>query len=284
MPRWTPRFASALAVVLTLTLPAHAAIGNFARTLRVSGPVVLRVDTESGSIHVAVGPAGEVRIVGHLHAFGVAYGQPAADRVRRVLDQVPIRQAGNTITIARQLKGTSNVTIDYEITAPIGTQLEASTGDGNLRLSGLGGPVKAFTGSGNIQATGFTGRVQLRCESGGIHADLAGANDVMAHSSDGAIHIRGVNGPLLADAGSGDVRIAGRPAGDWLVHTGYGEVTLRVGDAGFVLDATTGSGWIDSQPAISTHGRQERRHVTGTVNGGGATVRVDVGAGDIEIR
>jgi hypothetical protein len=283
-----PRFVFALAAAtfaLLTPVAARAAIGTFVRTLRVSGPVVLRIQTASGYIRVMPGASGEVRIVGHLHASGMAYGQPAAERIRRVLDHLPIQQDGNSISISRHLKGTSNVVINYDITAPRGSQLEASTGSGNLRLAGLGGPLRAFTDSGSIQATGFTGHVWLRCGSGGgIDARLDGANDVMAHTADGAIRIRGVNGPLLADAGSGDIHITGRPAGDWLVHTGYGEVTLHPGDAPFALDASTSSGWIYSKEAISTHGTQERHHVTGKVNGGGPTVRVETGTGDIQIR
>ncbi|HTV82616.1 MAG TPA: DUF4097 family beta strand repeat-containing protein [Acidobacteriaceae bacterium] len=286
MRRWQPRFVSSLAALVVPVLfipPAPGAIGTFHRTLHVSGPILLRVHTASGYIHVRPGPAGEVHIVGHIHAAGVAYGQAAADRVQRVLGHPPIQQDARIITIGRHLKGTSNVVINYDITAPRGSQLEATTGSGNLRLSGLDGPLRAFTGSGNIQATDFTGHVWLRCGSGGIHADLEGANDVMARTGSGAIRIRGINGPLLADAGSGDIHVAGRPAGDWLVHTGYGEVALNVGHAPFVLEATTGSGWIYSKAAISTHCILERHHITGKGNGGGPTVRVETGYGDIRI-
>ncbi len=283
-----PRLVSMLAAlaVFVLCIPAaRAAIGTFDRTLHVSGAVVLRVRTEAGSIHVTPGPAGKVRIVGHLHASGVAYGQPAAERIERVLRRPPVRRKGDSIAIDSRLGGTTDVVIDYDITAPAGTQLQASTGSGNLRLQGVGGSLKASTGQGSIHATGFTGHVWLRSGAGGgIRATLSGSNDVMAHTSDGTIRIRGVDGPLLADAGSGDIQIAGRPAGDWLVHTGYGQVALRVGKAGFDLDASTGVGSILSEAAISTHGDVKRGHVAGKVNGGGPSVRVETGAGDIRIQ
>lgn len=274
------------ATVAGLLMPAvaRAAVGTFERTLHVSGAVVVRVSTGAGWIHVTRGPAGEVHVVGHLHARGVAYGQPAAERVERVLGHPPIHQKGGSITIDSRLAGTTNVAIDYDITAPAGTRLEASTGQGNLRLEGLGGSLKAVTGAGSIEATGFTGHVWLRSGAGGgIEATVSGSNDVMARTTDGAIRIRGVHGPLLADAGSGDIRIAGQPAGDWLVHTGYGQVTLRVGKAGFRLDASTGVGSILSEPAIGTHGDVKRGHVAGEVNGGGPRVQVETGAGDIRI-
>jgi hypothetical protein len=282
-----PRFVFVLAAlaVFTFCIPAaHGAIGTFQRTLHVSRTILLRVDTGSGSIHLEPGPAGQVHIVGHVHARGVAYGQPAAERVRRVLDHLPIEQQGDRIAISRRLKGTSNIVIDYDITVPPGSQLEATTGSGNLRLAGLGGPVKAFTSSGNIEASGFTGHVWLRCESGAIHAELEGTNEVMVHTGSGGIRIRGVNGPLLADAGSGDIHITGRPSGDWLVHTGYGQVSLDLGNAPFDLVASTANGWIASKSGISTHGVVERRRLVGKVNGGGLRVQVETGYGDIRIQ
>jgi hypothetical protein len=282
-----PRFVSALgttALMLLVPLTAHAAIGTINRTLHVSGPVVLHVHDNSGSVHVSPGAAGEVHIVGHLHASGIAYGQPAADRIQRVLDHPPIEQSGGAVTIRSHLDGTTNVAIDYDITVPARSQLEVATGSGDLRLEGLGGSLKAFTGAGSIEARGFTGHVWLRCGSGWIRAELQGSNDVMARTGDGAIRVRGVNGPLLVEAGSGDVHIAGRPAGDWLVHTGYGQVTLVLGNASFALDASTGSGSITSERAVTSQGILNRHRVAGKVNGGGPTVRVETGAGDIRIR
>ena len=61
-------------------------------------------------------------------------------------------------------------------------------------------------------------------------------------------------------------------------------MTLNTGGgAKFSLDATTGSGTIHSDPPISVHGSLERHHITGDINGGGVTVRVETGSGDIRI-
>ena len=46
-----------------------------------------------------------------------------------------------------------NVSIDYDVTAPKGTELQANSGSGDLRLQDLGGPLKANTGSGSIEAS-----------------------------------------------------------------------------------------------------------------------------------
>ena len=78
--------------------------------------------------------------------------------------------------------------------------------------------------------------------------------------------------------------VDGQPGSAWKLETGSGSVTLNTGGgAKFSLDATTGSGSIHSDPPISVHGSLERHHIMGDVNGGGVTVRVETGSGDVRI-
>lgn len=283
MQKRFPILAVTAALILLMPSVARAASGTFDRTLHVGGTVMLSVHTGSGYIHVTPGPAGVVHIVGHVQANGWGLGTSADDRVQHVVNNPPIEQTGNTITIGAHQDWLNNVSIDYEITAPRGTQLDASTGSGDLRLSDLGSSLRASTGSGDIQATGFTGHVELRSGSGDIHADLQSANDVSAHSGSGKIVVSGINGGLFAETGSGDIEVTGRPAAGWQVRSGSGDVTLNTGNAGFTLDASTGSGDVHSDPSITTHGSLGRHHVSGEVNGGGPTVRISTGSGDIRI-
>jgi hypothetical protein len=262
---------------------ALAADGTFDKTLHVSGQVMLSVGTGSGYIHVTPGTTSEVHIIGHVHANGWGMGASADDRVKQVVNNPPIEQTGNIVTIGRHQDWIRNVSIDYDITAPKGTQLEANSGSGDLRLQDLGGPLKANTGSGTIDAGGFTGRVLLQTGSGDIRAGLQSANDVRATTGSGSIHLQGVDGTLFAETGSGDIEIGGHPNSDWKLETGSGSVTLNVGDSRFTLDASTGSGSVHSDPPISTHGALERHHIQGDINGGGPTVRIQTGSGDIRI-
>jgi hypothetical protein len=282
MQKQFPLLTTAL-LVLLLPAVARAATGTFDRTLHVNGTVMLSVHTGSGYIHVTPGPAGEVHIAGHVEANGWGFGASDEARVQRVVNAPPIEQDGNIVTIGGHEDWLNNVSIDYDITAPRGSQLEAGTGSGDLRLSDLGSSLQAETGSGDIEASGFTGHVELRSGSGDVHADLQSANDVSAHSGSGKIVISGVNGTLFAETGSGDIQITGRPAAGWQLRSGSGDVTLNVGNAPFTLDASTGSGDIHSDPSISTHGSLGHHHISGDLNGGGPTVRVETGSGDIRI-
>lgn len=278
-----------LAVAALAASPAMmlAADGTFDKTLHVSGSVELSVATGSGYIHVSPGSDSEVHIIGHVHAnhwsgWGDGGGSPE-DRVKQVVSNPPIEQSGNTINVGKHTSY-HNVSIDYDITTPKGTNLEANSGSGDLHLTDIGGSLKANTGSGTIEATGISGRVLLGTGSGDIRAEMHAAPDVKAETGSGSIKLRGVNGGLFAETGSGDIDVEGQPGTNWKLETGSGSVTLDTGGrAKFSLDATTGSGSVHSDPPITTHGSLERHHVTGDINGGGPTVRVETGSGDVRI-
>ena len=277
--RWA---AAALALALT---PAalFAAEGTFDKTLNVSGTANLNVSTGSGYIHITPGPAGSIHIVGHVHSSMGWLSGSSDENVRRVTDNPPIVQSGNDIEVGQHTHF-ENVSIDYVITAPRGTNVEANSGSGDLNISNLGGPLKAGTGSGTIEANDLTGNVTLSAGSGDIRAMMNGANYVKAETGSGTIRLQGVTGGLYAETGSGDIDVSGQPGSGWKLETGSGSVTLNTGgNAHFTLDASTGSGDVRSDPPISTHGSLDRHHVTGDINGGGPIVRVETGSGDVRI-
>jgi DUF4097 and DUF4098 domain-containing protein YvlB len=126
--------------------------------------------------------------------------------------------------------------------------------------------------------------VALDPGSGDIKGELNSPSSTKAQTGSGSIRINGVVGGLKAGTGSGDIEIQGQPTSDWKLETGSGSVTLGVGNAHFSLDASTGSGTVHSDPPITTHGSLEKHHIMGDINGGGPTVRVETGSGDIRIK
>lgn len=276
-------WAALLALAIT---PAAllASEGTFDKTLPVSGAVNLNVGTGSGYIHITPGSDGSVHIIGHVHSGnGLFSGSSSDQRVREVTDNPPIVQNGNSIEVGKNTHY-QNISIDYVITAPRGTTLEANSGSGDLNISNLGGPLKAGTGSGDIEANDLSGDVALNTGSGDIRAQMNNAHYVKAETGSGTIHLQGVTGGLYAETGSGDIEIGGQPGDGWKLETGSGTITLNTGSqAHFTLDASTGSGDVHSDPPMTTHGSTDKHHVTGDINGGGPVVRVETGSGDIRI-
>jgi Putative adhesin len=302
------RAAAATLVAMTMCLPAaFAAEKSFDRTLSVNGPVTLRVSTGSGYIRVSPGSDNQVHIVGHVKSGNSWWGGSSDDAVAKVAANPPIDQAGNIIRVGDDHGNdwARHVSIDYEITTPAHTMLVAESGSGDLQLSNIDGTVKAHTGSGSIRAeklgsgskleTGsgtidannLMGSTTLQTGSGEIHAQLGSAGDVVAGTGSGDIKLENVQGAVKAETGSGSVEISGQPTAPWKLETGSGEISLRLGNnAHFTLDAETGSGSVKSDPPLTmtTHGSIDKHHVSGTVNGGGPTIKAETGSGDIHIQ
>jgi len=303
------RFAVLFAVLTLTATAAFAAEGNFDRTLAVGGSPNVSVATGSGYVHVYSGSDSQVHIIGRVHVrtgmFGVLVDVADA-RLRKILDDPPIKQSGNTITIGADRSDSSffnNVSIDYEITTPSGTSLKAETGSGDLEIGGIQSTVTAETGSGSMKVDNIGGNAKLETGSGSIHAfdvhgaatlqtgsgsidlDLSGAGDVKAQTGSGSIRIHGVSGGLRAQTGSGGIEVTGLPTSEWRLESGSGSIRVNLGDAAkFTLNAETGSGSIHIVQPILMQGTLNKQHVTGTVNGGGPTVRVTTGSGDVTIR
>ena len=276
------RWAAILALALT---PAalFAAEGTFDKTLSVSGAANLSVSTGAGYIHITPGPEGSIHIIGHVHSSHGWFDGSPEDTVRKVTDNPPIEQNGNNVEVGKHTH-LQNVSIDYVITAPRGTTVEAGSGSGDLNISNLGAPLKAGTGSGSIEASDLSGDVALSTGSGDIRAMLNGAHYVKAGTGSGTIRLQGVTGGLFAETGSGDIEVGGQPGDSWKLETGSGSVTLNTGHGShFNLDASTGSGDVHSDPPLLTHGSTDRHHITGEINGGGPTVRIETGSGDVRI-
>lgn len=299
---------------------AFAAEGTFERTLQVSGPVNLQIETGSGSIAVRPGSGSEVRITAHIRSnswFGAA-----EDAIKKIESNPPIQQSGNDIRIGHiddpELR--HNISISYDVVAPPNTQLHSSTGSGSQEISGLAGPVeinsgsgslkisdigsgvRAHTGSGSITIDGTKGSVFARAGSGSIHAiDVAGGFDgetgsghlsleqagpgsVRAETGSGSLELRNVRGSLQAQAGSGSIKADGEATGEWVVHTGSGSVQLRLPqNASFDLNARTGSGSINLNHPVTVQGSIGKKEVRGKVGGGGVPVEVHTGSGNIVI-
>jgi DUF4097 and DUF4098 domain-containing protein YvlB len=298
------RCSAVLFSLLLFPLLLHARPeGSFDRTLSVSGAVSLDVSTGSGDITVKTGNSNQVVVHGKIHSGTWIFNDGSA--ISRVESNPPIEQNGNSIRIGYNLPDDvkRHVAIDYEITVPAQTSVEAHSGSGNvevagvrsevqaqtgsgdIRLSDIGGRVQAHTGSGNIRAENVASPFNGQTGSGDIEATLMGSGDVDVHTGSGTIQVRGVKGGLRAQTGSGSIETDGTVAGPWDLHSGSGNIRMAVGSAtGFNLDLHTSSGSIHSELPITVQGSMSSHELKGTVHGGGPEVAVSTGSGDVEIR
>lgn len=269
--------AAALAIA---ALPALANEATFDRNLSVNGRVDLSISTGSGHIHLTRGSGNQVHISGRVKS----HWEGNDERVREIAANPPIEQTGNIIRIGERHEHYHNISIDYEIEAPANVFLVAGSGSGDITDDGIGDTAKLSTGSGSIHATGLQGGFTVNTGSGDIYVEQgSGTGDVKAQTGSGKIELRGLHGGLRAGTGSGDIKVSGDPTDYWHLETGSGSVEFWPGSAGFTLDASTGSGSVHTDREMLTQGSNDRHHVTGKINGGGPTVRIETGSGDVRV-
>jgi hypothetical protein len=271
--------AAAIAAFALAALPALASEANFERNLTVNGRVELTVSTGSGHIHLTRGSGTQVHISGHVKS---GWGEND-QKVRDIAANPPIEQTGNIIRVGTHHENWHNISIDYDIEAPADAFLEAGSGSGDIEDNGVGESAKLNTGSGSIHATGLHGGFKVETGSGDIYAEQTGEGDVKAQTGSGRIELKEIHGALHAGTGSGDIKIGGSPSGDWKLETGSGSVEFWPGSTGFTLDASTGSGSVHTDHEMTVQGSFDRHHITGKINGGGPTVRIETGSGDVRI-
>ncbi|HLV94447.1 MAG TPA: DUF4097 family beta strand repeat-containing protein [Candidatus Acidoferrales bacterium] len=319
-------FPALLAAALLLgftSLSARADTeGHFDRTLNVTGPVDLDVQTGSGDIVVHPGTSDKVEIHAKVHASGWHVGGDVEQRIQEIEKNPPIEQNGNTIVVGhtqdRELF--RNISISYDLTVPAETKLRSASGSGDERIQGINGSadvtsgsgslqlsnigaetharsgsgdielqsirgsVRASTGSGSIHATGVAGGFTGSSGSGDVRVEQTAAGDVEIGTGSGTVEVRGANGAVHVQTGSGNITAQGQPKGDWKLRTGSGDLDVQFpATAAYELSAHTGSGSIHTTQEMTVQGTISARELRGKVHGGGSLVEVSTSSGSINI-
>jgi hypothetical protein len=281
------RIAARLAICVVAMLPCAACDdvgGSFDRTLKVSGPVDLDIQTNSGGVRIDGGPADTVRVVARIRANRWSTAD-AERRVQQIAQAPPIEQTGNTIRIGQTSDDDlyRSVSIGYDITVPDATRIRAVVGSGGQTIRRIQGPVDATAGSGGVRVAQVAGDVRVTAGSGGVRLEDTPGR-VQARTGSGGIEITGARSFVDARAGSGGVRIEGRPRDAWNLRTGSGGISVRVADdTPFQVDARAGSGGITSSQPVTVVGEKSKNRLQGTVRGGGARLELETGSGGIHI-
>ena len=252
---------------------------SFDRTLSVSGTAQLEVSTGSGDIQITHGSGNQIHIHGQIH---VKHGD-SEEQARQIVANPPIEQSGDMIRVGQRQEHWRGISIDFQIEAPAGTVLSANSGAGDIVDEGVGQNAKLQTGSGDIRATSLEGPFMVKTGSGNIFAKQTGQGDVIAETGSGDIELKDIHGSFHGQTGSGTIKASGTPSASWTLQTGSGDIELWTGNAPLTLDASTGSGSVTSEHEMMVQGTFDHHHIRGTLHGGGPTVRVQTGSGDIQI-
>jgi DUF4097 and DUF4098 domain-containing protein YvlB len=247
MRRSVSHSVALLLLLLAATqLPAAASSeGSFQRTLQVTGPVSLDLNTGSGNVTVRTGSSSEVQVTGHIKVTNW-FGGDADERVKRIEANPPIQQNGNDIRIGHieDSELLHNISISYDLVVPAETRLHSHTGSGNQSVEGIRGQIEIESGSGGLKISDIGDAVRAETGSGEIEIDRVKGN-VLTKAGSGSIHATDIAGGFEGHTGSGHITLEQTASGSVRADTGSGGMELR-GVHGS-LEAQAGSGTISAE-------------------------------------
>jgi DUF4097 and DUF4098 domain-containing protein YvlB len=199
-----------------------------------------------------------------------------------------------------------SVSVAYNVTAPAGTRITAHSVSGDVTVTGLKGELTVSTVAGDVTATSVGQIGKINTVSGDlILTDVATDNSLEASVVAGDVTLKNVKARrVTASSVSGSITASGIQAASVNLHSMSGgiefagpvaasgryEFQSHSGDVvlalagGYDVDVTTFSGKLAADPNLGlTTTTGMRQAVRGTVDKGGATVKVTTFSGDVRI-
>ena len=216
-----------------------------------------------------------------------------------------------------------NLDAQYEITLPRQLEIHATTAGGDMNVSGvqaavhietaggsitgskIQGSVQATTAGGDINVSGIQGSADVEtaggriiCDDivGNINAHTAGG-DMRAteckgrldlETAGGTITIAAFTGPGVdanTSGGSVSAHFAAAPTEDSELKSSGGNIMVELpGDAALQLEGQTAAGMASSDFPVKITDKFGNGTLSGAINGGGPVLRMETGAGNVEVR
>jgi DUF4097 and DUF4098 domain-containing protein YvlB len=262
------------------------------KTFTVDGMPRLRVQNVSGETAIRVGEPGQVRVVARKRVKG-----GSADRAKRLLENVEVRieQKGNDIFVEPHLyeqerswldlfRG-KRFRVDFEITVPRETAVNAQTVSGDLDLNGTRGPARVESVSGDVNIEDVQGPMRIKSVSGDVQCtDYVGS--VEGSSVSGDVDIRGRVRACELHTVSGDISIDIEPevgGRECRLKTISGDVEVGLLTSSCICEYHTASGdlEVEAHARIMREGRKDRTVIIGD---GRSRLLVKTVSGDLTIK
>ena len=218
-------------------------------TLDAGGAAVDIVNV-NGAIKVEAAEGSTLEVTAVITARGAT-----AEDAKKTLDQVEMAEEASAKAVRVQAKyprelGRHGIEVAYTIRAPKSARLSLETVNGRVQVNG------AFAG------------VKAEATNGSVHGEGLG-NSVVASTTNGEITLK------MASLGGDGVSL----------ETTNGSIDLKLpGDAKGTLSARCVNGGIKvTDLPFEKSGEGSRRKLDGTINGGGAAVRLETVNGSIRV-
>jgi len=197
---------------------------------------------------------------------------------------VDIRTSGGAITLSEVRKPARLRSSGGSLHVEEAAELDGDTSGGAIRIRDVSGNARVRTSGGSIEATHVRGSLDADTSGGSVRVEGVGG-DVKAHSSGGPIRILDAGGRVDAETSGGGVEVVfgrGNDKGGRIESSGGG-ITISL-DPAARLEIDAHADRIDSDLPLTTSRGFSRESLRGTLNGGGATLRLSTSGGSIHIR
>lgn len=283
------------------------------RTFAISGRATVVVDTFFGDVQVKVGADSEVRV--HVTQTLEAKDDAEAERLLRLVDWTIGQTTSGSVNIRANYRRSVRWSwekwppfgVALELTVPRDCDLTLTSREGGVRVGDLrgnitvraaqgtvflgevDGTVKVMAERGDVSVVACTGELTLTTQSGNVLVGRA-SGPTRAATADGALDIKQVTGELTAQGEGGEVRVGfGYPftaGADVKAEDGELVATFDPRSAA-TLDVNAGAfGKVLSRDLTltTTTGAEGASKLTGTLNGGGARIRLRGNSSGVRLR
>lgn len=278
-------------------------------SLAKDGEVIL--ENISGSIEVKSWDKGEVKIdaLKISKASTLAVAKENAKKVKIIVEK-----EGKTLRITteypkklnKKARRSLNVSVTYHLLIPAKASAKIDSISGSVDLEKIGGAVKVNVVSGKIELRKADKGADCETVSGSLKLQDIGGDAYMKTVS-GSITANRIRGSVKAEVVSGKIElreiseaklVEGKTVSGSVIYEGTinrdGRYTLQThsgsikiilpSDSGFDLEAKTFSGRIETDFDITISGKISKRKIQGTVNKGGAVVKLSTFSGNISLK
>jgi DUF4097 and DUF4098 domain-containing protein YvlB len=160
--------------------------------------------------------------------------------------------------------------------------IDLTTSGGNIDAENCNGTLALETSGGNLALTELKGTIRANTSGGNIHGDMING-DLSTHTSGGSITLKDMSGGVDASTSGGNITVAmtdvTRPVK--LTNSG-GDIQLKLPKSKG-LDLRVSAENIRTESLGNFKGTQDRERIEGSLNGGGTSVRVNAGSGNVRL-
>jgi hypothetical protein len=286
------------------------------RTLKVGASGEIWIGNIAGDITISRGSGGDAT----LEIVKVARARTVEEaREQLGLVDVDITERANRAEVKtrypsdneRRGRRNVNVSVSFNLTAPPGTSVTASSISGSVIAKGIKGEIALESVSGNVRIadagavaaaksisgdvevvdTQIDGLLEVSSVSGSVVVRSVKARRLEASAVSGGVVVQDVASDRVeAQTVSGSVEFSGPLAsgGRYELSSHSGEVKVVIaGNTGFELEATSFSGSVNSDITLkareSNTGRQHQRSLRGVYGDGSAVLELTTFSGSVSV-